>query len=518
MTENVNEAGTNGQDNTTVIDNVEVLPPDNNTSLQPASRSALAARGIDLEAMTEEAIHFLTKDGWRVNETSCLFPEDREPSIEEILTKAGTVGRWGRAARVWLGDIIRQTNHKFGEMYDAFAEATGYTVDTLKQSVYAMAHVPPDHRLPGLTFYHMRLAADVKEEEQKETLQLAFEASDKPGQPIESTAFETIVKQVKKEGVQAVKARLSGSQAQAGDGQPATDAKQAARQQLQPFRMVERPIEPKESKEDYEAYLRAQFEEKLKRHLDPKYRKQAEARDAQAKESKRLEDKKTDIQTLIDKLPEGKDRTAFQKRLDAKKLTIEDANTLKADVQKAVKAQEGRATARTELEGLVKNFPEAVSARLLAKFDKGAELKEVKTAVKGVQKVVDEINSIEKEADREGFIEMLSDGKKDNDAILQAVKDYKKEIKESADNARKQKLEQATSKERAAAELRKGGDTEGADKLEAEAKQLRWEAEGGEGAVPANWNPKTTGKTSTRSKKGAGAAKKAGAKKRTAKK
>lgn len=465
-------------------------PANNGMALVPTSQIPATA----LTQVVDEAVNLFTRDGWQVTDTSVAFPTDREVGVDEILSKAAFVGKMGRVARIWLGDIIRQTNHKYGEMYTRFAEVTGYTVDSLKQSVYAMAHVLPENRHANLTFYHLRLAADLPDAQQKRLLAMASDPPPAPGAVEETTeqatdsadapkaveampteAFATLVKNVKKHGLEILDAPPQ-------DAATGTAANLAAAF----FRFVFRAREPKESVGDYQAARLAGFEETCKRYDDPRYKAKAEKQEAEAKSAERLVTLRTKTKADAEKVKDEKKRGKFITAIDKAK-DADGVNAVKAQISTEVKAQENAAKLLTDYADLVKDLPATLVKGLDKMRDRGDKLSEIKGEIKKVKLVIAEAKKLAT-SEHEGIYAHYAGGKT-VDAIRKIVKDAKKASDKSARENRQKKLEQAKHKDTAAASLRTAGDEETAKKVEQEARQLRFEADGGEGEVPENWKP-----------------------------
>lgn len=66
-----------------------------------------------------------------------------------------------------LGDAMAQGEAAYGEKYDAWMDQTGFAYGSLANIVWVAENVPPQIRVPGLTFYHYRMVAALDDTEAK---------------------------------------------------------------------------------------------------------------------------------------------------------------------------------------------------------------------------------------------------------------------------------------------------------------------------------------------------------------
>jgi hypothetical protein len=94
-------------------------------------------------------------------------------SFEEWASEAPTLITMARASMFWIGDWIRYGEANYGERYAQAIEATGLTLQTLRNAVWVCDRIPPSERQPDVPFSHHRAVAALEPKDRKALLQRA---------------------------------------------------------------------------------------------------------------------------------------------------------------------------------------------------------------------------------------------------------------------------------------------------------------------------------------------------------
>ena len=126
------------------------------------------SEGLWPEAFTQ--LRHLAKSGAL---TATAFTLDKEISYDKFEALCAYFGRMNRSCSWWIGDLIVYGEKVYGETYAQAAAATGLAPQTLMNRAYVCNAIPPERRVPELSFSTHSVVASKDAKEQTKWLRLA---------------------------------------------------------------------------------------------------------------------------------------------------------------------------------------------------------------------------------------------------------------------------------------------------------------------------------------------------------
>jgi hypothetical protein len=96
-------------------------------------------------------------------------------SLDACMAALRELGVIERGSRWAIGDLLVFLGKRYGETYDAAADATGYQAQTLKNMAWVSRRVPPELRHEDVSWGHHRIVAKFEQDEQAEWLEKSAE-------------------------------------------------------------------------------------------------------------------------------------------------------------------------------------------------------------------------------------------------------------------------------------------------------------------------------------------------------
>jgi hypothetical protein len=468
--------------------------------------------------------------GTFITPTGILFDATQEYSEDALLEFGKGVAAVSKFSKIVQGDYLREMLKRFpaGNVYDKACALFGGDRGTLKNTVSILNRVPVENRVEGVSFGHLEAVATLKDEKQKEVLEVVT-----AGKVDEKTGEHRILT---REETREVVKLVSNSQSPIS----AAEAVIPVAPLLPPYTELVikiRGMEEGESKKAYSDHIDVQFAYAKKMHTDPAFAaKQAEKERKDAFKEVTAGVAKENLSRFVTMLDAGDSipliRSAvaqFNKTLaetaeldtlltEVKEEEREQFRTMKTegkafkDIKEAVKAHLTKAGELTKLNDLVSGIKEEDRAQFTDLYHNGTSLKDVKVKVKEYeatqmqatthQKTINNLLKNVAEEDKQRFLDMDKEGKTVDEikvavnAHLKAIKDAKSKT-ETQNKARRKELQnQIKMQLEAANTLRKTenpSDIKNAEILESAVAKLQEELNLLEGAVITEEKPAETG-------------------------
>lgn len=112
--------------------------------------------------------------GFRLSKTGLSAHKPHKPPSFDDWQQLGEYLRWMEGAIHWLiGDWVRYGEQHFHERASQAVDATGWALDTVKQTAWVAERVHPERRDPDLSYSHHREIADLPPTDQSRWLKRA---------------------------------------------------------------------------------------------------------------------------------------------------------------------------------------------------------------------------------------------------------------------------------------------------------------------------------------------------------
>lgn len=112
-----------------------------------------------------------TSEYVEITPTRLIFSEDTPWEVYEAVL--GRLEQSRRSLMWWIGDALAFGERTYGETYTQAVEATGYSVETVKQAASVAKRVEPCIRIHDLTWGHHQVVASLEPEDQRRWLEAA---------------------------------------------------------------------------------------------------------------------------------------------------------------------------------------------------------------------------------------------------------------------------------------------------------------------------------------------------------
>ena len=96
-----------------------------------------------------------------------------EPSIDQWQEVGEFIRHSSKAVHFWIGDWLNFGESAWGERYTQALDETHYDYQTLRNDKWVTSRIPPERRVPELSFTHHKEVADLPSDEQDELLAIA---------------------------------------------------------------------------------------------------------------------------------------------------------------------------------------------------------------------------------------------------------------------------------------------------------------------------------------------------------
>ncbi len=112
-----------------------------------------------------------TSEYVEITPTRLIFSDDTPWGVYEAVL--GRLEESRRSLMWWIGDALAFGESKYGETYTQAVEATGYSVETVKQAASVAKRVEPCIRIHDLTWGNHQVVASLDPEDQRRWLEAA---------------------------------------------------------------------------------------------------------------------------------------------------------------------------------------------------------------------------------------------------------------------------------------------------------------------------------------------------------
>ncbi len=112
-----------------------------------------------------------TSEYVEITPTRLIFSEETPWEVYEAVL--GRLEESRRSLMWWIGDALAFGERKYGETYTQAVQATGYSVETVKQAASVAKRVEPCIRIHDLTWGHHQVVASLEPDDQRRWLEAA---------------------------------------------------------------------------------------------------------------------------------------------------------------------------------------------------------------------------------------------------------------------------------------------------------------------------------------------------------
>ncbi len=112
-----------------------------------------------------------TSEYVEITPTRLIFSEDTPWEVYEAVL--GRLEESRRSLMWWIGDALAFGERRYGETYTQAVQATGYSVETVKQAASVAKRVEPCIRIHDLTWGHHQVVASLEPDDQRRWLDAA---------------------------------------------------------------------------------------------------------------------------------------------------------------------------------------------------------------------------------------------------------------------------------------------------------------------------------------------------------